>query len=55
MELASTDPEIEWERYALVNTRALWIYARNKENTADMSTFELRLRKTTEVEEDQSL
>ena len=46
IELASTDPEVEWERYALVNTKALWIFARNKLETAARQTFEIRLAET---------
>lgn len=30
IELASTSPDIEWERYALINTQSLMIFARNK-------------------------
>ena len=29
-ELASSSPEIEWERFALVNTKGINIFARNK-------------------------
>ena len=38
-ELASTDPDLEWERYALVNTEELRIYARNLEKTSEFHTF----------------
>ena len=41
VELASTSPDIEWERYALVNTDMLQIFARNKANTSNTNTFSI--------------
>ena len=43
IELASTSPDIEWERYQLVNTDALQIFARNKNRTPALQTFSITL------------
>ena len=43
IELASTSPDIEWERYQLVNTDALQIFARNKNKTLTSQTFTINL------------
>lgn len=42
IELASTDPENPWERYVLLETKTLQIFARNKYNTYE-STFQITL------------
>ena len=54
-ELASTSPDIEWERYALVNTESLQIFARNKKETSEFQTFEMKLKQTFSVEESSGL
>lgn len=43
-ELVSTDPDIEFEKYTLVNTEALQIFARNKDTTNALQTFQIKLR-----------
>jgi hypothetical protein len=43
LELASTSPNTEWERFALVNTNQLQIYVRNKYDTPDQQTFMITL------------
>ena len=42
-ELASTSPETEWEKYAIINTKAIWLFARNREQTAELQTFVVTL------------
>ena len=54
-ELESTSPDIEWERYALVNTETLEIYARNRYRTSRYSTFQMKLKKTFSAEESSGL
>ena len=51
LELASTSPDIEWERYALVNTESLLIYARNRRRTVEYQTFEMKLKQVFSAEE----
>ena len=50
-ELASTDPDQDWERYALVNTKHLEIFARNKFDTPEQETFMINLKMTKLFEE----
>jgi len=40
-ELASTSPDEEWERYVLVDTETLQIFARNKIETIASRTFQM--------------
>ena len=54
-ELASTNPDIEWERYALVNTEQLLIYARNLKKTSEFQTFQMKLKQVFSAEESSGL
>ena len=51
IELASTSPDIEWERYQLVNTDALQIFARNKNRTLVSQTFSITVKMNFSKEE----
>ena len=51
IELASSSPDIEFERYALVNTDMLQIFARNKKDTAESQTFLITLTQTLSAED----
>ena len=46
IELSSTGADIEWERYALISTTKLQIYAKNRKTTPDLQTFNIKLSKT---------
>lgn len=51
VELRSTSPDIEWERYALINTEQLTIYARNIRRTSEFKTFEIKLQQSFSIDE----
>lgn len=55
IELSSTGIDIEWERYALISTAKLQIFAKNRETTPDLQTFNIKLQKTLADDEDMAL